>query len=402
MSEQIVVVGAGMAGGWAAVSLRQSGFAGRILLLGDEAERPYDRPPLSKVVLTSAEEPAPAFFHTAERYAELDISFRPNARVAGIDREAGRVRLAGGVEAYDKLLLVTGGRARGLPIPGGEHALLLRTWADARRIRAALETAKQVVCIGAGVIGLEVASSARQRGAGVIVLEAAPRAMGRALSVEGAEYMAALHRKAGISLHFHQAVVGIEQRGTRYHVQLSDGMTVDGDVVLAGIGIIRNAELAREAGLAEENGILVDEHCCTSDPAIYAAGDVTAFPHPVFGRVLRLETWRHAQNHAIAAAKAMCGDETPYDDLPWFWTDQLGVNLQVGGLPADAATTVVRSGKDFAAVHLDGDGVVIGVTAANNPREVRAGMALIKGRVKADPAKLAEPAVGLQSFISRS
>ena len=261
MSEQIVIVGAGMAGGWAAVSLRQSGFAGRIFLLGDEPERPYDRPPLSKVVLTSAEEPEPAFFHTAERYAELDISFRPNARVEGIDRDAGRVRLADGAEAYDKLLLVTGGRPRALPIPGGEHALLLRTWADARRIRAALATAKQVVCIGAGVIGLEVASSARQRGAGVIVLEAAPRAMGRALSVEGAEYMEGLHRKAGISLHFNQAVVGIEKRGAqgseRFHVQLSDGMTVDGDVVLAGIGIIRNTELAREAGLVVDNGIVV-------------------------------------------------------------------------------------------------------------------------------------------------
>lgn len=402
MSEQILIIGAGMAGGWAAVTLRQSGFTGRILLLGEEPDRPYDRPPLSKTVLTAAAEPEPVFFHTAERYAELDISFRPNARVAGIDRAAGRVRLAdGGSEPYGKLLLVTGGRARGIPIPGGEHALLLRTLADARRIRQALDGAKQVVCIGAGVIGLEVASSARQRGAGVVVLEAAPGAMARALSAEGAQYMAGLHRAAGISLHFHQAVVGIERRGARYHVQLSDGLTVDGDAVLAGIGIIRNTELAREAGLAEENGILVDEYCQTSDPAIYAAGDVTAFPHPLFGRVLRLETWRHAQNHAIAAAKAMCGDATPYDDMPWFWTDQLGVNLQVAGLPADAATTILRSGKDFAAVHLDADGVVMGATAANNPREIRAAMALIKARVQADPEKLADPAVGLQSLVPR-
>ena len=400
MNEQIVIVGAGMAGGWAAVTLRQSGYGGRILLLGEEPDRPYDRPPLSKAVLTAAEEPAPVYFHTAERYAELDITFRPNALVEGIEPAAGRVRLAGGAtEAYDKLLLTTGGRARGLPIPGGEHALLMRTLADARRTRAALVTAKQVVCIGAGVIGLEVASSARQRGAGVVVLEAAPRAMGRALSVEGADYMAHLHRHAGIDVHFNQAVVGIEKRGERFHVLLSDGRTVDGDVVLAGIGIIRNTELASDADIKVDGGIVVDELCRTSAENIYAAGDVTAFPHPLFGRVLRLEIWRHAQNHAIAAAKAMLGGTEAYDDMPWFWTDQLGVNLQVGGLPADAAKTVVRSGKDFAAAHLDADGVMIGVTAANNPREVRAGMALIKARAKPDVAKLADPAVGLQSLM---
>ncbi|MSP05255.1 MAG: hypothetical protein EXR05_08465 [Acetobacteraceae bacterium] len=400
--EQIIIIGAGMAGGWAAVTLRQSGFAGRILLLGDEAERPYDRPPLSKTVLTLAEEPAPAYFHAVERYGELNIDFQGGARVEAIDRTAGRVRLASGKsEPYDKLLLATGARPRALPIPGGQHALLLRTWDDARRIRAALAGAKQVICIGAGVIGLEVASSAHQRGAGVTVLEAAPSAMGRALSAEGASYMEGLHRAAGIILRFNQGVMGIERHAGGYRVNLADGTSLEGDLVLAGIGVVRNTELATEAGLTVENGIVVNDRAQTSDPAIFAAGDVTAFPHPLFGRVLRLETWRHAQNHAIAAAKAMCGDATPYDDMPWFWTDQLGVNLQVAGLPADATLTILRSGKDFAAVHLDADGVVIGVTAANNPREIRAGMGLMKARVKADQEKLADPAVGLQTLISR-
>ena len=407
MNEQYIIVGAGMAGGWAAVTLRQAGFAGKILLLGEEPDRPYDRPPLSKTVLTAAEEPAPVYFHTAERYAELAIDFRPNARVTGIDTLAARVQIEdGSSEAYDKLLFTTGGRARALPIPGGEHALLLRTLADARRIRGALahgsqRGARQVVCIGAGVIGLETASSARQRGAGVVVLEAATGAMGRALSPEGAHYMETLHRAAGIDLHFNQAVVGIEQRGARFHVLLSDGRTVDGDAVLAGIGIIRNTELASAAGVDVQNGIVVDAFGRTSVAGIYAAGDVTAFPHPVFGRVLRLETWRHAQNHAIATAKSMCGEMVPYDDIPWFWTDQLGVNLQVAGLPADAARTVVRPGKDFCAVHLDADGVVIGVTAANNPRDVRAGTALIRGRAKPDLAALADAAVPLQKFMVR-
>lgn len=402
MNEQMIIIGAGMAGGWAAVTLRQSGYAGRILLLGEEAERPYDRPPLSKTVLTSADEPAPAYFHTAERYAELNIDFRGNARVEAIDRATARVRLASGEsEAYDKLLLTTGARPRALPIPGGEHALLLRTWDDARAIRAALASARRVICIGAGVIGLEAASSAHQRGATVTVLEAAPGAMGRALSAEGARYMEGLHRTAGIALRFNQGVSAIERHAGAYRVNLADGTALEADLVLAGIGVIRNTELASAAGLTVENGIVVNEHAQTSDPAIFAAGDVTAFPHPLFGRILRLETWRHAQNHAIAAAKTMCGDATPYDDMPWFWTDQLGVNLQVAGLPADASQTILRSGKDFAAVHLNADGIVIGVTAANNPREIRAGMGLIKARAKADPEKLADPAVGLQTLVSR-
>jgi len=392
-----------MAGGWAAVTLRQSGYTGRILLLGEEAERPYDRPPLSKNVLTAAEEPPPVHFHTTERYAELDITFRPNARVEAIDRTNARLLLDNGApsEGYDQLLLTTGGRARPLPVPGGDQALLLRTLDDARCIRAALNDAHQVVCVGAGVIGLEVASSARQRGAGVAVLEAAPGAMGRALSPEGARYMEGLHRHAGIALHFDQGVTGIEKRGHRFHVLLSDGKTVDGDVVLAGIGIIRNTELATAAGLKVEGGIVVDAHGRTSDPAIFAAGDVTAFPHPLFGKVLRLETWRHAQNHATAVAKAMLGDATPYDDMPWFWTDQLGVNLQVAGLPADAARTIVRSTPEFCAVHLDAEGAVIGVTAANNPREVRAGMALIKNGAKPDEAALADGSVPLQKLMGR-
>jgi NADPH-dependent 2,4-dienoyl-CoA reductase/sulfur reductase-like enzyme len=399
---QIVIVGAGMAGGWAAVTLRQAGFAGRILLLGEEPDRPYDRPPLSKTVLT-ADDPAPAYFHTAERYAELAIDFRPNARVTAIDRATARLRLAdGGTEAYDALLLAIGARPRPLPVPGGEHALLLRTWADAMLIRAALAAARQVVCIGAGVIGLEVASSARARGLGVTVLEAAPGAMGRALSPEGARYMEQLHRAAGIALHFNQAVTGIARRGTRLHVLLGDGGTVEGDAVLAGIGILRNTELADAAGIAVDGGIVVDEFNRTSAEGIFAAGDVTAFPHPLFpGRLLRLETWRHAQNHAIAAAKAMAGQGAPYDDMPWFWSDQLGVNLQVAGLPAEAARTILRSGEGFRAVHLDATGAVIGVTATDNPREVRAGMALIKSRATPDPDALADGTTPLHTLARR-
>jgi 3-phenylpropionate/trans-cinnamate dioxygenase ferredoxin reductase subunit len=260
-----------------------------------------------------------------------------------------------------------------------------------------------VLCIGAGVIGLEIASSARARGCDVTVLEALPRAMGRAVSAEGAAFIEALHRDAGVALHFEVIVDRLDQAADGgVAVTCRDGRRFSADVVVAGVGMQRNLALAEAAGLALEGGIVVDELGRTSAPDIYAAGDVTAFFHPAFGRRLRLESWRHAQNHGIAVGKAMCGDSAAYDDVPWFWTDQHGVNLQVAGLPADAAHTVVRQGGApglFVAVHLAGDGSVIGVTAANNPREIRAGQALIKSHKVVDAAKLADASVPLQRLM---
>jgi 3-phenylpropionate/trans-cinnamate dioxygenase ferredoxin reductase component len=406
MSMTHIIVGAGQAGGWAAMAMRQAGFAGRILLIGEESWRPYERPPLSKAVLTDDPEPPIAYFHAAERYSEQGIELRLHAEVTEVDSQAHRIRLRDGQAlAYDRLLLTTGGRARRLPIPGGEKALYLRTIEDARLIRAHLASAQRVVCIGAGVIGLEIASSARARGAEVTVLEALPRAMGRSVSPEGAEFVATLHRNAGVELHFGVIVDAIEDAGSGgFHVTCRDGAEFSSDLVIAGVGMQRNLPLAEAADLALEGGIVVDELGRTSAPDIYAAGDITAFHHPLFDRRLRLESWRHAQNHGIAVGKAMCGEATPYDDIPWFWTDQHGVNLQVAGLPADAVRTIVRASAPpgvFTAVHLAEDGSVIGVTAANNPREIRAGQALIKSRRPVDATALADPAVPLQRLIQR-
>jgi 3-phenylpropionate/trans-cinnamate dioxygenase ferredoxin reductase subunit len=316
------------------------------------------------------------------------------------------VRLSDGQRIdYDKLLLTTGGRARHLPIHGGDKALYLRTIEDARLIRDRLSGVRHVLCIGAGVIGLEIASSARARGCEVTVLEALPRAMGRAVSPEGAAFLEALHRAKGVNLHFGVIVDAIEEAALGgFRVVRRGGGDFSGDLVIAGVGMQRELALAETAGLSLEGGIVVDEFGRTSAPDIYAAGDVTAFHHPLFDRRLRLESWRHAQNHGIAVGKAMCGDMTPYDDIPWFWTDQHGVNLQVAGLPADAARTIVRTNVSpnvFTAVHLAADGSVIGVTAANNPREIRAGQALIKSRRPVNETALADPAVPLQTLIPR-
>ena len=406
MSTTHIIVGAGQAGGWAAIAMRQAGFAGRILLVGEEPWRPYERPPLSKGVLTEAKEPPVAYFHALERYAEQGIDLLLGREVVEVDGAAHRVRLRDGeVLAYDRLLLTVGGRARHLPAPGGAKALYLRTIEDARVIRARLAVARRVVCVGAGVIGLEIASSARARGAEVTVLEALPRAMGRSVSSEGAAFVETLHRDAGVALHFGVIVDAIEDAPSGgFRVVCREGAAFGCDVVIAGVGMQRNMSLAEAAGLALEGGIVVDAQGRTSAPDIYAAGDVTAFHHPVFDRRLRLESWRHAQNHGIAVGKAMCGDMAPYDDIPWFWTDQHGVNLQVAGLPADAVQTIVRANAPpsvFTAMHLAGDGSVIGVTAANNPREIRAGQALIRSRRPIDPAALADPAVPLQRLMPR-
>lgn len=405
MTETFIIVGAGQAGGWAAIGMRQAGFAGRILLIGEEAWRPYERPPLSKSVLTAEAPPELQYFHPATKYAEQEIELLLGVAVTGLDLGTKHIRLADGrALGYDRLLLATGGHARPLAVPGGAHALTLRTWEDALAIRARLATARRVVCIGAGVIGLEIAASARTRGAEVTVLEATGGAMGRAMSPEGAGIVTRLHRDAGVVLRFNVVVERIDQEGDACVVRCADGACLVADLVVAGIGMQRNLALAEQAGLAIDGGIVVDECGRTSAPDVFAAGDVAAFLHPMFGRRLRLEAWRHAQNHGLAVGKAMAGNATPYDDVPWFWTDQYGVNVQVAGLPAEAARTIVRVDAppaSFVAVHLTADDRVIGVTAANSPRDIRAGQALIKAGRPVDIAQVADLVVPLAQLIPR-
>jgi NADPH-dependent 2,4-dienoyl-CoA reductase/sulfur reductase-like enzyme len=256
-----VIVGSGQAGDWAAAAMRQAGFAGRILLIGEEPWLPYERPPLSKRVLTDETEPTPQYFRDAGLYAERGIEVRLQTRVAGIDVAAGRVHLeTGDMVAFDKLLIATGGAPRRLAMPGAEHALVLRTWDDARRMRDAIATARRLVCVGAGVIGLEVAASAATMGRQVTVIEAGPAPMGRSLAPECRGYILGLHAAAGVELRFGTTVDEIVALpGGGKCVVCSDGRTINCDVVVAAIGIERNDALAREAGIATDNGILVDE-----------------------------------------------------------------------------------------------------------------------------------------------
>jgi 3-phenylpropionate/trans-cinnamate dioxygenase ferredoxin reductase subunit len=400
-SETTIIVGAGQAGAHAAVAMRTAGLGGHVLLVGVEPHLPYERPPLSKAALTDDPPPPPSWFYPAARYAELDITLLPSTMVMAIDLVAARVDLSDGSSLpYDRLLLATGGRARTLPVPGGERVLTLRTLEDARRLREQLRPGTRVACIGAGVIGLEVAASAHARGCAVTVIEALPTALGRCTTPDMAEWIVGLHRRTGTTLHFGASVTAIEPGVVR----CADGLIVPADVVVAGIGMVRNTELAAAAGLEVDNGILVDEYGRASAPGVFAAGDVAAFWQARLGRRLRLESWRHAQDHGLAVGRAMAGQAVPYDEVPWFWTDQHGRNIQIAGLPTDATTTILRgslSDASFTAFHLDAAGRLVAATGVNAPREVRAAMALIRTAAVVDPVKLADATVKLQTLLPR-
>jgi 3-phenylpropionate/trans-cinnamate dioxygenase ferredoxin reductase subunit len=322
VTNPIVIVGAGECGARVAQALRERGWEGPITLVGDEHDLPYERPPLSKQALTDTIEPAPTTICSGERFADLGIDVVVGAVVEAIDREAREIGLACGRRVgYEHLVLATGARARTLDaIEGGGSAITLRTRGDASRLRELLTPGTRLVVIGGGFIGLEVASSARQRGFEVAVVELAPQVMGRVVPGELAAMMAARHAAEGVDLRCGVGVAAITAVGDRTRVRLSDGTTIDGEVVVAGVGAVPNTELAAHAGLAIDNGIAADEHLRTSDPAIFAAGDCCSFPHPLYGgRRIRLEAWRNAHDQANHVAAQMTGAPEPYQVVPWFW-----------------------------------------------------------------------------------
>lgn len=400
--DRIVVVGAGQAAHCAAVALRAAGYDGGLLMLGDEGCPPYERPPLSKAVLRDPESFALPCFVPPDRYRSLGIDLRPDAAVAAIDPQAGQVVLGSGARlGFDRLLLATGARARPLDVPGGDAVACLRTMADARALGAELVAARRVVCIGGGVIGLEVAASARQIGAEVTVLEAGPRLMGRAVSAEVAALLQQRHEAEGVRFRFGVEVVAVEgRRGAPRRVRLGGGEEITADCVLAGVGIARNDSLAAAAGIATDDGILVDGEGRTDTPGVFAAGDVAAFLHPLFGR-LRLESYFHAQAHGTAVGRAMAGSGAGFADVPRFWTDQYDLNLQVAGLPDRGERVVWRreAGQDGSVmIQLDRQGRVVAGAAFNAAREMRPLMALIAARAAPGESALIDPAIALSAL----
>jgi 3-phenylpropionate/trans-cinnamate dioxygenase ferredoxin reductase component len=329
-----VIIGAGLAGAKAAETLREKGFDGRVVLLGAEAERPYERPPLSKGLLLGSSEREKAYVHQPGWYAEKDVDLRTSTVAVQVDRDAHEVHLDDGSRvAYDKLLLATGSSPRRLDVPGGDldGVLYLRTLADCDRIGAALRPDSRVVVIGAGWIGLEITAAGRQRGAAVTVVEAAGLPLQRVLGDEVARVFADLHAAHGVEFHFDAQVSALTGEGRVTGVALGDGTVLPADVVVVGVGIAPNVELARAAGLDVDNGVLVDAAMRTNDPDIFAAGDVANSQHPVLGRRVRVEHWSAALNGGPAAARAMLGEDVTYDKLPYFYTDQYDLGMEYTG-----------------------------------------------------------------------
>ena len=322
----IVIVGSGQAGGWAAQTLRKEGYAGKVVLIGDEPHYPYERPPLSKAVLSGEATAESTHLIKSDAFEKLGLDWRPSVRVTSIDRVGRKVLLSTDESIhYDKLILCNGGRARPMNIPGAELPGLftLRSIDDAQALSKALLPGKKIVVVGGGWIGLEVAATARKKGMEVTVVEAMPRLCERTVPPEISEYLARLHSRHGTQLILGAGVARFARNAEGMLVAtLSDGRELLCDAVVIGIGLIPNDELARDAGLECDGGIVVDAQCRSSDPDILAAGDVASWHCRWAGRRKRLESWQNAQEQGIAAARSALGIDVHHQPLPWFWSDQ--------------------------------------------------------------------------------
>jgi 3-phenylpropionate/trans-cinnamate dioxygenase ferredoxin reductase subunit len=404
MTESVLIIGAGQAASQLTASLRQDGFAGDITLVGDEPYIPYQRPPLSKAFLAGELARERLFIKPDEFYTEAKIALHLNTRATAIDRARKTVKLANGKELpYATLAITTGSRVRKLPLPGADlpGCYYLRGIADVELLQDKLKAGNRLAIIGAGYIGLEVAAVAAKHKLKVTVLEALPRVMARAACPELSAFYEDVHRKAGVDIRCNTKIEAIEKSGDGLRIKTSGG-PVDVDFVLIGVGIVPNVELAIEAGLKVDNGIVVDQHAHTEDPAIYAIGDCANLPcsYSTTGRA-RLESVQNAIDQAKHAAAAILGKPKPYNEVPWFWSDQYDLKLQIAGLGHPDDQIVVRgdpsTGRSFAVFRLR-DGVVAAVEAVNAAPEYMMGRRLIAARAKVAPQRLADKTVPMKDM----
>lgn len=406
MIDRVVIVGAGHGGGSAAAFLRQNGFTGSITLIGDEAFHPYHRPPLSKAWLKGEADRDSLPLRSEGFYADRAITTMLSTRAVAIDRASREVVLDDQKRiGWDALIVATGARARTLSVAGATSSgiLTLRDAVDADRLKAALGPGRRLAVVGGGYIGLEVAASARALGADVVVIEREARLLARVASPPIAAFFEAYHRSRGVRFELGADVDGFELHGGGVSgVVLRDGPVLACDAVLVGVGAIPNDELARAAGLDCEAGVVVDLDARTSDPHIFAIGDVTFRPLPLNGRMGRLESVPNALEQARRAACAITGAAPPADEVPWFWSDQYDVKLQIAGLPLDADELVIRGSQDantFAVFHLRG-ARILSVEALNAPAEFSAGKVLIGSRVPVPRAALTDSTISMKAIAA--
>ncbi len=400
---KVVVVGAGHGAGQVVASLRQKKFEGQIDLIGEEKWYPYQRPPLSKKFLAGELPAERLYFKPESFYNDQDVTVHLDTRVTAIDRDSQLVNTEHGSSfAYDHLVLATGSRPRLLDLPGatldGIH--YLRGIDDVKEIRAGMSEGGRIVIVGAGYIGLEVAAVAAKSGLDTTVVEKETRVMSRVVSPELSEFYQNIHRDNGVTL---KLATGIEAFSGDQHVDcvvLDSGEILPADEVVVGIGIVPNVELATECGLEVSNGIVVDDHCRTNDPVIYAIGDCTWHPNDLLGFELRLESVHNALEQAKTAAGNICGDDLAYAQVPWFWSDQYDLKLQIAGLSRGYDQVVIRGNPDdhaFACLYLR-DGQLISIDAVNSPKDFVQSKALIAAHAKINPATLADTSIQLKDM----
>jgi 3-phenylpropionate/trans-cinnamate dioxygenase ferredoxin reductase subunit len=402
----VLIVGAGHAGFQLAASLRQHGYGGRVCLINDEAHLPYQRPPLSKAYLKGEGRPDSLMFRPDKFYRDQNVELISD-RAVSIDRAARRLLLASSSSLeYGHLVLATGARNRLLDIPNAnlDDVLYLRTLDESEVLRQRIASRRHVVVIGAGFIGLEFAATARARGLDVDVIELGARVMARAVTAEISDYFQERHTAAGIRIHLGVQATSIEADGGNVRgVSLSDGRHVPADLVLVGVGVLPNAELAAEAGLKVAAGIIVDEQLLTSDPDISAIGDGALFASPRFGGSLRLESVQNATDHARCVAARLTGDAKAYDGQPWFWSDQGEDKLQIAGLTTGYDRVVVRGDRaqrSFSAFCYR-DGQLVGIESVNRAGDHMFGRRLLAANGSITPEQAADPKFDLKAALAQ-
>ena len=404
MGSTTVIIGAGHAGGEAAIQLRKAGYEGAITIIGEEPYAPYERPPLSKDLLSGDMALERLFLRPAGYYAEHRIDILTGRRASAIDRERQRVLLQDGEAlAYDALIIATGARVRRLPLPGadlpGIH--VIRTIDDTLALRPEMKAGARLAVIGGGYIGLEAAAVARKLGLEVTVFEAADRVMARTASPPVSDFYAAYHRAQGVDIRLGQSIKGFAGDSHVTGIQTTDGETHAADIVILCVGVIPNSDIAEAAGLTVDNGIVVDAHCRTNDPAIYAIGDVSRHPNPIYGDMLRLESVHNAMAQARIAALAITGQPEAYAEVPWFWSNQYDLRLQIAGVGGPGDEIVLRGeagAPGFSVAHLRG-GRLAALEAVNNPRDFMAAKKLIAAGTAVDAARIADSATPLKDLL---
>lgn len=404
MIERVVIAGAGHAAGQTIATLKKQKFAGQIVLIGDEPYLPYQRPPLSKKFLSGDLSAERLHVKPESFYSDPKIEVRLETPIVAIDRDSKTLRTVHGDSvSYDKLVLALGSRVRRLSIDGadldGVH--YLRTIADVNSIRAELKNRKHAVIIGAGYIGLEVAAVIRQLGLDVTVVEMADRVMSRVVSAEISDFYQIEHTSHGVKLRLSTGITAFRGSDRINAVEIADGEQVPADFAVVGVGIVPNTELAADAGLIVDDGIVVDDQCQTNDSNIYAVGDCTAHPNAIYNRQLRLESVHNALEQAKTAASNICGNEAHYSQVPWFWSDQYDLKLQIAGLSTGYDDVIIRGNpadRSFACLYLK-DGRLIATDAVNSPRDFLQSKVLIAGQLRIDRDKLADANVQLKDLL---